>query len=165
MQFFQVRPASIEDDPKDDTVQADIPKVYLKALSMVEFDSFLVTHGSETKVDVQDLSEKIIGKRKQPGGKAEIPFKRTKYPAYFIYDLAHVVAFADDQIPFNTLASELTRKGICHSGIQVIDKAVGLELRIVKFPKIAGISAEIQNNLEKFVLSVVIRMQQRQGFR
>ena len=132
---------------------------------MVEFDSFLVTHGSETKVDVQDLSEKIIGKRKQPGGKAEIPFKRTKYPAYFIYDLAHVVAFADDQIPFNTLASELTRKGICHSGIQVIDKAVGLELRIVKFPKIAGISAEIQNNLEKFVLSVVIRMQQRQGFR
>ena len=83
---------------------------------MVEFDSFLVTHGPETKVDVQDLSEKIIGKRKF-GGKAEIPFKRTKYPAYFIYDLAHVVAFADEQIPFNTLASEMTKKGIAHSGI------------------------------------------------
>ena len=82
---------------------------------MVEFDSFLVTHGPETKVDVQDLSEKIIGKRKF-GGKAEIPFKRTKYPAYFIYDLAHVVAFADEQIPFNTLASEMTKKGIAHSG-------------------------------------------------
>ena len=62
------------------------------------------------------LSEKIIGKRKF-GGKAEIPFKRTKYPAYFIYDLAHVVAFADEQIPFNTLASEMTKKGIAHSGI------------------------------------------------
>ena len=68
--FLWVKPASIEDDPKDDTVQADIPKVYLKALSMVEFDSFLVTHGPETKVDAQDLSEKIIGKRKL-GGKGE----------------------------------------------------------------------------------------------
>ena len=28
--FLWVKPASIEDDPKDDTVQADIPKVYLK---------------------------------------------------------------------------------------------------------------------------------------
>ena len=83
---------------------------------MVEFDSFLVTHGPETKVDVQDLSEKIIGKRKI-GGKPENPFKRTKYPAYFIYDLAHVVAFADEQIPFNTLASEMTKKGIAHSGM------------------------------------------------
>ena len=86
---------------------------------MVEFDSFLVTHGPETKVDVQDLSEKIIGKRKF-GGKAEIPFKRTKYPAYFIYDLAHVVAFADEQIPFNTLASEMTKKGIAHSGTHLL---------------------------------------------
>ena len=103
--FFPLFIASIEDDPKDDTVQADIPKVYLKALSMVEFDSFLVTHGPETKVDAQDLSEKIIGKRKL-GGKSEIPFKRTKYPAYFIYELAHVVAFADEQIPFNSLGKK-----------------------------------------------------------
>ena len=107
-----VKPASIEDDPKDDTVTTDLPKVYLKvkslaskerkrllnflsfqALSIVEFDPFLVTHGSETKVDVQEPSERIIGKRKM-GGKVEVPFKRTKYPAYFIYDLAHVVAFA-----------------------------------------------------------------------
>lgn len=94
---------------------------------MVEFDSFLVTHGPETKVDVQDLSEKIIGKRKF-GGKAEIPFKRTKYPAYFIYELAHVVAFADEQIPFNNLASELSKKGLSHSGVQIEDKAVGLEV-------------------------------------
>ena len=94
--FLWVKPASIEDDPKDDTVQPDIPKVYLKALSMVEFDSFLVTHGPETKVDAQELSEKIIGKRKL-GGKAEIPFKRTKYPAYFIYEL---VRFLTNPIHF-----------------------------------------------------------------
>ena len=78
---------------------------------MVEFDSFLVTHGPETKVDAQDLSEKIIGKRKF-GGKSEIPFKRTKYPAYFIYELAHVVAFADEQIPFNSLGKKKEPKNI-----------------------------------------------------
>ena len=155
--FLWVKPASIEDDPKDDTVQADIPKVYLKALSMVEFDSFLVTHGPETKVDAQDLSEKIIGKRKL-GGKAEIPFKRTKYPAYFIYELAHVVAFADEQIPFNTLAAELTKKVVSHSGVQVVDKAVGLELRVVKFPKVENVSQQAQNHLLKFLMNVVIRM-------
>jgi len=62
-----VKPASIEDDPRDDSVTADIPKVYLKALSMIEFDPFLITHLTSTKVDVQDLSEKIIGKRKFGG--------------------------------------------------------------------------------------------------
>ena len=61
-----------------------IPKVYLKALSMVEFDSFLVTHSATTKVDVQELSEKIIGKRKY-AGKIEAPIKRRKgHPAYFL---------------------------------------------------------------------------------
>ena len=143
---------------------SDIPKVYLKALSMVEFDPFLVTHGPETKVDVQDLSEKIIGKRKF-GGKVEVPFKRTKYPAYFIRDLAHVVAFADEQIPFNTLASEMTKKGIAHSGVQVQDKAVGLELRIVKFPMISNMSVDIQKQLQKYLLSFVVRMQQKQNSR
>ncbi len=43
---------------------SDIPRVYLKALSMAQFDPFLLTHGSDTRVDVKDLSERIIGKRK-----------------------------------------------------------------------------------------------------
>ena len=82
--LFQVKPASIEDDPKDESVTSTIPKVYLKALSMVEFDSFLVTHSATTKVDVQELSEKIIGKRKY-AGKIEAPIKRRKgHPAYFL---------------------------------------------------------------------------------
>ena len=48
-----VRPASIEDNPHDESVTTDIPRVYLKALSMIEFDPFLVTHATATKVDVQ----------------------------------------------------------------------------------------------------------------
>ena len=45
-----------------------------------------------------------------------------------------------------------------HSGVQVIDKAVGLELRVIKFPKVENVSQQIQNHLHKFLLNVVIRM-------
>ena len=48
-----VRPASIEDNPNDESSTTDIPRVYLKALSMIEYDPFLVTHATATKVDVQ----------------------------------------------------------------------------------------------------------------
>ena len=46
-----------------------------------------------------------------------------------------------------------------------MDKAVGLELRIIKFPLITAVSSEVQRQLQKYVLSTVVRMQQRQGFR
>ena len=76
----------------------------------------------------------------------------------YLYLQAHVVAFADEQIPFNSLAAELTKKGVSHSGVQIIDKAVGLELRVIKFPKVENVSQQIQNHLHKFLLNVVIRM-------
>ena len=50
-------------------------------------------------------------------------------------------------------------------GIQVVDKAVGLELRIIKFPLINAVSVEVQKQLQRYVLSTVVRMQQKQGFR
>ena len=50
-------------------------------------------------------------------------------------------------------------------GVQVVDKAVGLELRVIKFPHINAVSTEVQKQLQKYVLSIVVRMQQRQGFR
>ena len=50
----------------------------------------------------QDLSERLTGKRKI-GGKVEAPIKRTKFPAYFISELAHIVAFTDERIPFISL--------------------------------------------------------------
>ncbi len=136
--FLWVRPASIEDNPNDESVVTDIPKVYLKALSMIEFDPFLITHGSGTPVDVQDLSEKIIGKRKS-GGKVEAPIKRTKFPAYFLSDLSHAVSFADERLPFALLTSELSKAGVAHSGVQVeaaTSARTGLVVRIVRFPQV-----------------------------
>jgi mediator of RNA polymerase II transcription subunit 14 len=157
-----VKPASIEDDPKDGSVTADIPKVYLKALSMIEFDPFLITHATATKVDVQDLSEKIIGKRKF-GGKVEAPIKRTKYPAYFLSDLAHVVAFADERIPFMSMGLELNKRGVIHGDIEIQDRAVGLVIKLIKFPRVKGVSADVANRFEKYLMSASIRMQQRGG--
>ncbi len=61
--YLLTKPCSIEDDPEDETIVKEIPRVYMKALNMIEFDSFLITHGTTTKVDNQELSEKIIGKR------------------------------------------------------------------------------------------------------
>ena len=155
--FLLTKPCSIEDDPLDDTIVKDIPKVYMKALGMVEFDPFLVTHGSTTKVDVQELSEKIIGKRK-PGGKLEAPIKRTRFPAYFISDLAHVVAFADERIPFTYLEQELTRQGVFHTGTLVESNGVGLCIKIVQFPCVPGLSAREQKMFSNRVLSVAIRL-------
>ena len=141
--FLWVRPASIdegeEQQPQQQQQQQDnsLPKVYLRALNMVEFDPFTVTHGPSTAVDAMDLSERIIGKRK-PGGKAEAPIKRTKFPAYFISDLAHVISFADERIPFTSLGMELSKKNVAHFGVEIEDRAaaVGLVLKVASFPSI-----------------------------
>jgi hypothetical protein len=45
----------------------------------------------------------LTGKRKLTA-KADAPIKRSKFPSYFISELAHVVAFVDDRIPFDNLA-------------------------------------------------------------
>lgn len=46
-----VKPSSIEDNPNDDTIETDIPKMYLKVQTLIEFDTFAVTHGPGTYVD------------------------------------------------------------------------------------------------------------------
>ena len=155
--YLLTRSCSIEDDPVDETIVKEIPRVYLKGLGMVEFDPFLVTHGSTTKVDVQELSEKIIGKRK-PGGKVEAPIKRTRFPAYFISDLAHVVSFADERIPFTCLEQELSRLGVGHSGTVVESNSVGLAITIVHFPPVAGLESREERLFTKRLLSATIRL-------
>lgn len=46
-----VKHSSIEDDPHDDSIEAEIPKMYLKVLTLIEFDTFVTTHGPFTSVD------------------------------------------------------------------------------------------------------------------
>ena len=110
-QFFMavVKQSSIEDNPEDDTIETEIPKMYLKVLSLIEFDSFVILHGPYTSIE----DEKVPGKRKA-SGKFESSPRRLKQPAYFIPELAHVVSLCDERIPFVTLAQELTKHGIPH---------------------------------------------------
>ena len=70
----------------------------------------------------------------------EAPIKRTRFPAYFISDLAHVVAFADERIPFTYLEQELTKQGVFHTGTLVESNGVGLCIKIVQFPSVPGLS-------------------------
>lgn len=46
-----VKHSSIEDDPNDDTIEPEIPKMYLKVLTLIEFDTFVTTHGPFTTID------------------------------------------------------------------------------------------------------------------
>lgn len=153
-----VKHSSIEDDPHDDSIETEIPKMYLKVLTLIEFDTFVITHGPFTSVD--DQSEKFPQKRKA-GGRQEPGSRRTKHPAYFIPELAHVVALCDERIPFVTLAQELTKREIAHQGLQVEANATALVLRLVQLPPPPGVDTQSASWLAllKRLLSVAIRVQ------
>lgn len=46
-----VKHSSIEDNPDDESIEVEIPKVYLKVQSLIELDTFVATHGPFTSVD------------------------------------------------------------------------------------------------------------------
>lgn len=46
-----VKHSSIEDNPNDDSIETEIPKMYLKVQTLIEFDTFVTTHGPFTSVD------------------------------------------------------------------------------------------------------------------
>jgi mediator of RNA polymerase II transcription subunit 14 len=106
-----------------------LPSFFLFAVQVqhiVELDSFVATHGPCTAVD-----ESCGVKRKLSDGPAA---KRAKHPAYFIPELAHVVAMCDERLPFVAVAAEMSRRGISHQGLQVEAGATALVLRVVQLP-------------------------------
>lgn len=48
-----------------------------------------------------------VGSKRRFAWKPTPPAKRPKTPAYFIPELAHVVALCDERMPFVTLAQEV----------------------------------------------------------
>ena len=76
-------------------------------------------------------------KRKSTAFDSGPPAKQSKtiYPAYFIPELAHVVAMCDEKIPFLTLAREFSGRGIPHSGLQVESNATSLVLKLLSLPQ------------------------------
>lgn len=110
-----------------------MPKMYLKVQSLIEFDTFVATHGPGTYVDDQAT----IGiKRKLTTLEGPSPKQQKSiYPAYFIPELAHVVAMCDEKLPFVALAKELTRRKIPHGGLQVEANATSLVLKLLTLPQ------------------------------
>ncbi|XP_076298705.1 mediator complex subunit 14 [Lasioglossum baleicum] len=161
-----VKHSSVEDDPHDDSIETEIPKMYLKVQTLIEFDTFVITHGPFTSVD-SEATEINSNKRRStgPSGRTDasttLQNRRSKQPAYFIPELAHVVALCDERIPFVTLAQELTKRDIAHQGLQVEANATALVLKLVQLPAPSStISSSCSwQALLKRLLSVSIRVQ------
>lgn len=84
----------------------------------------------------------MLGKRKANGPDLGPPPKqKTIYPAYFIPELAHIVAMCDEKLPFVNFAKELSQMGIPHSGLQVEANATTLGLKLLALPKPSATTA------------------------
>lgn len=83
-----------------------------------------------------------LGKRKAGGGGGDTAAgpsaakqQKTIYPAYFIPELAHIVAMCDEKLPFVNFAKELSQMSIPHSGMQVEANATTLGLKLLSLPR------------------------------
>lgn len=60
--------------------------------------------------------------------------QKTIYPAYFIPELAHVVAMCDEKLPFFVLAQRLSQRKLAHTGLQVEANSTSLVLKLLTLP-------------------------------
>ncbi|KAL1505868.1 hypothetical protein ABEB36_005326 [Hypothenemus hampei] len=157
-----VKFVSIEDNHEDESVETEIRKAFLRVQTLIEFDTFVSTHGQFTTIDGGldlDCTEPNSLKRKN-FAKPESATRRSRQPAYIIPELSHVVAMCDERLQYLTLAMELTKKDIFHQGLQVEANATGLVLKLIQLPPP---SSDIGQShawlaLLKRVLSVSIRV-------
>ncbi|KAB7504809.1 hypothetical protein Anas_09210 [Armadillidium nasatum] len=153
-----VKEASIEDDPNDDSVQTSLPKSYLRAYKLLPIDPFSCIHGPTTKVDALDtIDSQLSGKRKGPPTKNDPTSKRIKAPAYFLREVAQVVAMCDHIYPLAHVGYELQQLGVRTGNIQVEEGGVGLVLRLIDLPSSADISSSTLKTLTKHLLSGSLR--------
>lgn len=93
---------------------------------------------------------------------------KTIYPAYFIPELAHVVAMCDEKLPFFALAQALNQRKLAHTGLQVEANSTSLVLKLLTLPmpevkstdnkkSLPTIDPNVWNALIKRLLSVSIR--------
>lgn len=101
--------------------------------------------------------------------------QKTIYPAYFIPELAHVVAMCDEKLPFVALASELGKRKLAHSGLQAEANSTSLVIKLLALPmpeapkssagetnkpkSVPSIDKTVWNALTKRLLSVALRRQ------
>ncbi|KAG6452583.1 hypothetical protein O3G_MSEX007707 [Manduca sexta] len=132
---------------------AGVARAFLKLHSLVELDTFTLTHGPFTPLDTPGMQ---AGKRKL--SPANIRAVRVRQPAYFLPELAHVVAAADERVPFVNLAQELASRGVTHGGVQPEWSGSALAMRIVSLPVPEGAGAAAAAALRHRLLAATIRL-------
>lgn len=157
--LVHVKPVSVEQNIPDEQLMdpgsaggpGEMPKMFLRVMQMIEFDSFVATHGDGTCL-VKGIDDASIGvKRKAPESSAQPPSKQSKSisPAYFIPELSYVVAMCDEKLPFIALSQELAKRKIPHSGLQIEAHASSSVLNILTLPTPAEAFANIEKPEKK----------------
>ncbi|CAH1643386.1 unnamed protein product [Spodoptera littoralis] len=148
-------PDECEDEgtPSSSSTPATAPRAYLKLNSLVELDTFTLTHGPFTPLDTPGMQP---GKRKLSAASQRAV--RVRQPAYFIPELAHVVAAADERVPFVNLAQELAQRGVTHGGVQPEWSGSALAMRVVWLPRPDGACARAAAALRARLLAATIRL-------
>ncbi|XP_037940367.1 mediator of RNA polymerase II transcription subunit 14 isoform X2 [Teleopsis dalmanni] len=128
------------------TQQSELPKLYTHLDGLIEFDTFVVTHGPGTQVHAQ------TNKRKSNDLAGPSPKQqKTIYPAYFIPELAHVVAMCDEKIPFFNLSNQFSLHNIPNSDLQVESNATSLVLKLLSLPMPGSQAQGEQKNNAQFL--------------
>ncbi|KAJ2946324.1 hypothetical protein O0L34_g12361 [Tuta absoluta] len=146
-------PVECEDESSSSSPPSTMARAFLKLHSLVELDTFTLTHGPFTPLDTPGMQP---GKRKLSSASARNV--RVRQPAYFLPELAHVVAAADERIPFVNLAQELAARGVTHGGVQPEWSGSALGMRIVALPRPEGASVAAANALRNRLLAATIRL-------
>lgn len=139
----------------------NVPRAFLKLKKLVELDTFTLTHGPFTPLDTPGMQP---GKRKLAavtGARVTRPRQPGTQPAYFIPELAHVVAAADERVPFINLAHELVNKGVIHGGVLPEWCGSALGMRIVSLPVPLGACPKAAAALRNRLLAATLRLTTR----
>ena len=92
---------------------------------------FVQLHQQPAAILVVEFAEK-------KGRECEIHYNNSHQRTRFS-DLAHIVSFSDERIPFASMEAELTKQGVYHSGTAIEANAIGLSIWSVHL-KISPIS-------------------------
>ncbi|KAI8429987.1 hypothetical protein MSG28_000441 [Choristoneura fumiferana] len=128
-------------------------RAFLKLHSLVELDTFTLTHGPFTPLDTAGMQP---GKRKLSSASSRAV--RVRQPAYFLPELAHVVAAADERVPFVNLAQELAARGVTHGGVQPEWSGSALGMRVVALPLPEGACPRATAALRARLLAATLRL-------
>ncbi|KAK3096722.1 hypothetical protein FSP39_002661 [Pinctada imbricata] len=153
-------------DGSEDQITEEISaKLFLKAGRLMELDPFSFTHGPYTKIFDDPEETEIEGlrrKRKILLGEYDGPKnKKSKGNAYFVPDLAYILASCEERIQFVNLGVELEKNGVVHSGIHADSEGTCFCLSIASLPDVDGLDKKICEKIKKLLLSLKLRILSR----